>query len=145
RLLDGRPASLTSVSRTLSRAEALAELFMDALPIETCSYQQLLEKTVEPAPDWLINGSSGGLQGQMPSLPDCLVGPDTACYDMVYAAGGTVFQRWAQQRGAALALDGTGMLVEQAAESFHLWRGVRPDTAPVLTALRNQLAPASAR
>lgn len=137
RILTARPASVTIVNRTVSRATALAELFAGSIPVEVCSYEQLRARA--EAADWLINGSSAGLGGEMPDLPDTLVGPQTGCYDMVYAPGGTVFQKWARDRRAAFALDGSGMLVEQAAESFHIWRGVMPDTAPVLAALRAEL------
>jgi shikimate dehydrogenase len=73
----------------------------------------------------------------MPPLPDGVVATGGWCYDMMYGSQPTVFMRWAQQHGAEKSLDGLGMLVEQAAEAFHLWRGVRPDTAPVIAALRN--------
>lgn len=138
RLLEAAPASITIVNRTVSRAAALAELFAGDVAIEVCSYEQLNSRS-QPAADWLINGSSAGLQGELPTLPDSLIGPATGCYDMVYAPGGTVFQQWARDRNAAFALDGSGMLVEQAAESFRIWRGVMPDTQPVLKALRAEL------
>lgn len=138
RLIDAGPASLTVVNRTLARAETLAEHFADLMPIQVMSYEQLANSGLSP--DWIINGSSGGLQGEMPDLPDSLIRPETGCYDMVYAPGGTVFQHWARDRGAALSLDGSGMLVEQAAESFRIWRGVMPQTAPVIEALQAELA-----
>jgi shikimate dehydrogenase len=94
--------------------------------------------------DLIINGTSASLQGGMPPLPDSLLAPaseqgKTACYDMMYSAKPTPFMSWARQRGA-LAADGLGMLVEQAAESFNLWRGIRPDTSHVIDALRIKLA-----
>lgn len=137
-LIKAGPASLTVVNRTLARAEALAQHFADLMPIRVLSYEQLAESGLSP--DWIINGSASGLQGEMPALPDSLISPETGCYDMVYAPGGTVFQRWSRERGAALALDGSGMLVEQAAESFRIWRGIMPQTAPVIEALQTALA-----
>ena len=137
RLIAAAPASLCLVNRTVSKAQALARLFADQFDIRVMSYADLPMQTV--AFDWIINGSAGGLQGELPPLPETLVSTGTACYDMVYAPGGTVFQAWARARGAVLALDGAGMLVEQAAESFRLWRGVRPQTAPVISALRDAL------
>lgn len=136
RLIAARPDTIIVANRTVSRAEALQELFADEFSINTCSYGALSEFS----PDWIINGSSAGLEGSMPDLPASLIANTTCCYDMVYAPGGTVFQRWATAHGAALALDGSGMLVEQAAESFYIWRGVRPETGPVLEALRKLLA-----
>lgn len=139
-LIAAGPATITVVNRTLSRAEALAETFADQLTVTVLSYHQLEAQRPTVAPDWIINGTSGGLQGSMPDLPATLVGPQTGCYDMVYAPGGTVFQAWAQRHGARMALDGTGMLVEQAAESFRIWRKVMPETAPVIKALQALLA-----
>lgn len=138
RLIAAQPASLCIVNRTVAKAETLAQLFADQFAITVLSYPQLQQQSA--AFDWIINGSAGGLQGELPPLPDALVAPTTACYDMVYAPGGTVFQKWASANGAAKALDGSGMLVEQAAESFRLWRGLRPQTAPVIAALRNALS-----
>jgi shikimate dehydrogenase len=137
RLIAAAPASLCIVNRTLSRAEALAQIFADQCDIAALSYAGLQAQAT--AFDWIINGSAGGLKGELPPLPDVLVAPTTGCYDMVYAPGGTVFQKWAADRGAAISLDGTGMLVEQAAESFRLWRGVRPQTAPVIRMLQQEL------
>ena len=87
--------------------------------------------------DLIINATSASLQGEMPQLPDSIVGAKTLCYDMAYGKDDTVFTLWGRQRGAAQAVQGWGMLVEQAAEAFFLWRGVRPDTVPVLLALQN--------
>ena len=85
----------------------------------------------------VINSTSASLQGLVPPIPGSVFAPGCAAYDMVYAPGGnTPFLDKARDCGAAIASDGLGMLVEQAAESFHIWRGVRPDTRPVLDMLR---------
>jgi shikimate dehydrogenase len=136
RLIAAKPRHIIIANRTVSKAQALETLFADQFSITACSYDSLQGL----GPDWIINGSSAGLHGDMPDLPATLVTNKTCCYDMVYAPGGTVFQRWAQQSGASRALDGTGMLVEQAAESFYIWRGIRPETGPVLQALRQLLS-----
>ncbi len=86
----------------------------------------------------VINGTSASLAGDLPPLPDDLFADGATAYDMMYGAEPTVFLRWAGERGARTA-DGLGMLVEQAAESFFLWRHRRPDTDPVLEALRTAL------
>jgi shikimate dehydrogenase len=87
--------------------------------------------------DLVINSTSASLQGMVPPLPGSVFAQDCVAYDLVYAAGGTTpFLDRARSCGAALTADGLGMLVEQAAESFHIWRGVRPDTKPVLELLR---------
>jgi shikimate dehydrogenase len=139
RLIAAQPAAIFVVNRNLARAEALAADFSDQFAITILDYAQLSAAADSMMADWIINGSSAGLQGDMPDLPSTLINQRSACYDMVYAAGGTAFQAWARHHGAALALDGSGMLVEQAAESFRIWRGVAPDTAPVLTALHELL------
>ena len=92
--------------------------------------------TVDDPPwDLMINATTASLAGEVPALPPRVVGTGTFCYDMAYGRGDTVFMRWAAARGAARACKGWGMLVEQAAESYLLWRGVRPETRPVLDAL----------
>jgi shikimate dehydrogenase len=78
----------------------------------------------------------------MPPVSLDVLAPDACCYDMMYATQPTAFLRWAGEAGAAEALDGLGMLVEQAAESFEIWRGVRPGTAEVIAELRRGLRPA---
>ncbi|MCW8908352.1 MAG: shikimate dehydrogenase, partial [Sedimenticola sp.] len=86
--------------------------------------------------DLIINATAAGLQDRVPEIPDDLLNRGGWCYDMMYGDQPTAFVRWGRAQGAARALDGLGMLVEQAAESFYLWRGVRPDTGPVITLLR---------
>jgi shikimate dehydrogenase len=85
--------------------------------------------------DLVINATSTSLTGDVVDLPPGVVGPGTTCYDMAYSREPTPFQRWATERGAQRSYQGWGMLVEQAAESYLLWRGVRPATLPVLRAL----------
>ena len=138
-LIAAKPASIMIANRTVARAEALAGVFADLFPVQVLSFEQL-SSALGKAPDWIINGTAAGLSGKMPDLPDSLIGSHTSCYDMVYAPGGTVFQHWAKKLGAQQSLDGSGMLVEQAAESFRIWRGVRPETAGVIKALHEALA-----
>ena len=85
----------------------------------------------------IVNATSAGLQGELPQLPEGLVGESTVCYDMTYGRGDTPFTLWAGAHHAGLISKGWGMLVEQAAESFMLWRGIRPNTQPVLEALQS--------
>ena len=132
-LLDEQPAGVTIINRTRSRALALLELFPEAGGI--LSAQGFDEPAAGPY-NLVINGASAGLAGQPLSLPDVILAPGACCYDMVYGQAARVFLDWAAANGAAKRLDGLGMLVEQAAESFHIWRGVRPDTQPVISALR---------
>ncbi len=82
--------------------------------------------------DLVINATSAGLKGDAPPYPEAAVSPSTFCYDLSYGLSPTPFSAWAREQGAAKSVMGWGMLVEQAAESFRIWRGVRPDTAPVL-------------
>ena len=134
RLLDERPAGITIVNRTRARAEALIARF-DAGDVLTCC--DYAERPVAPF-DVVVNATSSSLEGERPPLHANAIGPDTCCYDMVYTATGrTPFLDWASGLGAAACYDGLGMLVEQAAESFALWHGVKPATAPVIAALRS--------
>ncbi len=132
-LLAEGPASLLVANRTAAKAEALAEDFADLGPIHGGGFS-----AVDGAFDLVINGTSASLAGDLPPLPETLFADGATAYDMMYGAEPTVFLRWSAERGAR-CLDGLGMLVEQAAESFFQWRSKRPDTAPVLEMLRQTL------
>ena len=134
-LLAQRPGALVIANRTLAKAEQLAEAFAELGPISASAFEQL-----QGPFDVIINGTAASLAGELPPLADGLVeAGQTFCYDMMYGAAPTPFCQWATALGAH-SRDGLGMLVEQAAAAFELWRGVRPESAPVLLALRRQLA-----
>lgn len=136
-LLEQQPHELVIANRNVERATALVSEFQNLGTLRGASFAE-----VEPtAFDLVINATSASLQGDMPEVPDEVIGAHTLCYDMAYGKEDTVFVRWAKQRGARSAVPGWGMLVEQAAESFFLWRGVRPDTTAVLVALQNPPPP----
>ena len=135
-LLEQQPARLVIANRTASRARDLAKEFSDLGEVQGCGYDATL---AELQFDVIINATAASLQGELPPLPDGIVAAGGACYDMMYGAQPTTFMSWASQQGAAKVLDGLGMLVEQAAESFDVWRGVRPETAPVIENLRQEL------
>jgi shikimate dehydrogenase len=134
-LLDAGPRELVIANRSAARAAALAADFAADRPLAGIG----LEAARGPF-DLVVNATSASLAGEVPALSGDAIGPASFCYDMAYGTGPTAFMRWAGERGAAGVADGIGMLVEQAAESFELWRGVRPPTAPVLAELRRQLA-----
>ena len=132
-LLQENPGTLTIANRTRARAQELAELFSPhGSQVTGCGFEELAGQQF----DWVINATSASLQGKLPDLPDDLLAPQAWCYDLMYGNEETVFCRWAREAGAEKVMDGLGMLVEQAAESFYLWRNVRPDTAPVIAELR---------
>ncbi len=133
-LLAAKPASLVIVNRTAEKALQLAEDFSELGPVRGGGYPQLKGPF-----DLVINGTSASLQGALPPLPDDLLAEGAWCYDMMYGAEATPFMIWARSHGAEKVLDGLGMLVEQAAESFAIWRGVRPETAAVISGIRQQL------
>ena len=132
-ILSHEPASLTIANRTREKAVQLADDFSDLGNIKGCG----LDEFGDQCYDIIINGTSASLGGEMPDLPDTIVSDITFCYDMMYAKEPTPFMQWAENNGAFKVVDGIGMLVEQAAESFRIWRGCEPDTAPVIAALRN--------
>jgi shikimate dehydrogenase len=131
-LLDAGLSQLTIANRTAHRAVDLAQDVADPR-LDGGGLDALRGRSF----DLVINATSSGLDGGVPELPEHLIAADGWAYDMVYGTAPTPFCRWAKAQGAARALDGLGMLVEQAAESFRLWRGVRPDTAPVIAMLRH--------
>ena len=131
-LLQQKPEVLTIVNRTVSRAQSLAIQFSNEGVVSACSYDDLKRQRF----DIIINATTLSLQGEVPPLPDGLLKADACCYDLMYADTDTTFMQWAKKQGARIVLDGLGMLVEQAAESFSIWHGVKPDTQPVLDTLR---------
>jgi shikimate dehydrogenase len=134
-LLEQQPNRIIIGNRTASKAVELAGLFSHLGAIDGMG----LDALPEQAFDLIINGTAASLQGAVPDLPVACVGDRTCAYDMMYAAQPTAFMAWAQTQGAGQCLDGLGMLVEQAAESFYIWRKLRPQTAPVIADLRAQM------
>ena len=129
-LLALAPAALMIANRTPGRAAELAAHFRDAGPVEGGGYETLAGASY----DLVINATAASLAGELPPLPEGIFAADALAYDMMYGRD-TPFLQLARQAGARTA-DGLGMLVEQAAEAFFLWRGVRPETAPVIAMLR---------
>ena len=135
-LLGLQPRELTIANSGSARALELAAEFRDEGAVRGGGFGDLAG---EPY-DLVINATAASLAGEALPLPPGIVGARSFCYDMGYAKEDTAFVRWARQRGCARAAMGLGMLVEQAAESFFIWRGIRPDTAPVLAALKVELS-----
>lgn len=135
-LLEEKPAQVVIANRTQSKAEELAKNFHDLGDVQAKSFEQLSGTTF----DVVINGTSASMQGELPPLPDNLLAANACCYDMMYGAEPTIFLRWAKDFGAAKVADGLGMLIGQAAEAFYLWRQIRPEVVPVITAMRRQIA-----
>jgi len=127
-ILAEHPQLLVIANRTDSKAVALAKKFQAMGNIQTVGFQQL-----QGAPfDLIINGTAASLAGELPPIPESVLSAKTWCYDMMYSQTLTPFNRWATDLGVEKCIDGLGMLIEQAAEAFFVWRGVRPDTAPVI-------------
>jgi shikimate dehydrogenase len=129
-LLQQQPAQFVLANRTLEKAQQLARDFGGALEGKT--YAALAGRQF----DIVINATSASLEGALPPLPPGVYARGALAYDMMYGRGETPFLAFSRGDGAALLADGLGMLVEQAAESFFIWRGLRPDSAPVLQLLR---------
>ncbi len=135
-LLSKKPDLVTVANRTLKKAEKLAKDFAPLGDIQICEYKKLGQERF----DLIINGTSAGLNDEIPPIPDEVLGANTICYDLMYDVfKNTAFVQWAIDHGALRAFDGLGMLVEQAAESFYIWRGVRAQTVPVIEILRDPL------
>jgi len=130
-LVDQQPSQLVIANRTVSKAEALAKL-ADNEKVKACGFGVLAGQQF----DLIINGTAAGLSAEVPPIPDDCLASGGWTYDMMYSTAPTAFVKWGQAHGAAKALDGLGMLVEQAAAAFKIWRGVAPDTESVIAALR---------
>lgn len=132
-LLEQRPQQLVIANRTLAKAEELAAQFAAQGPVTANAFDSMCEEF-----DIVINATSASLSSDLPPIAPEIIGPATFVYDMMYGKEPTVFMHFATERGARVR-DGLGMLIEQAAEAFYVWRGVRPDTAAVYAALRAAL------
>ncbi|MDD4914548.1 MAG: shikimate dehydrogenase [Methylococcales bacterium] len=127
-LLDSRPQQIVIANRSLDKAAAIAADFAKTGEVASIAYPALAGRQF----DLIINATSASLSGQLPPLPDKLLAAQGCCYDLAYASQPTAFVEWGRKHLAAKSLDGLGMLVEQAAEAFLLWRGVRPQTAGLI-------------
>ncbi len=130
-LLEANPASLVLANRSMKKVEELTDDFPEITP---ATFDELSGQF-----DIIINGTSASLSGQVPPLPEGTINAGTKCYDMMYGAEPTAFMVWAAKQGAVHCADGLGMLVGQAAESFAIWRGIRPDSSSVIKEIRKSL------
>ncbi len=138
-LLAEQPASLLITNRTKQKATQLADIFSALGTITGCGLDEINQRDF----DIVINGTSASLKGDLPTLPNSIfrneIKNNCCSYDMMYAAQATPFMQWSNENGASQVFDGLGMLVEQAAEAFFIWRGVRPETTTVIQTIRQQL------
>jgi shikimate dehydrogenase len=130
-LLEAKPASLFIANRTADKARSLAQDFADLGNIQGGGFND-----IQGQYDVIINGTSASLQNDLPPLPDNCLAENGVTYDMMYSVNPTAFVKWGQAHQAVKALDGLGMLVEQAAEAYYLWRNIRPSTEIVMRELR---------
>ena len=133
-LFEQQPACIVIANRTASKAVSLADEFANRVDIKGCGFDELAGLSF----DVILNATSASLSDDLPPLPEGLLAPNGVCYDLAYGNEPTAFVRWGISHGAANSLDGLGMLVEQAAEAFFIWRGVRSDTAPVIKLLNGE-------
>lgn len=132
-LLGASPEYLEIANRNEVRATELAGEFSTLGNVRGCGFDSITPSTTF---DLVLNATSASLQDTIPPIPPRIIGPTTLCYDMAYGKGDTAFTRWSKAAGAGRAETGWGMLVEQAAESFLLWRGIKPETKQVIAAVK---------
>jgi shikimate dehydrogenase len=130
-LLEQIPAEVLIANRTIEKATGLANAFADLGNLNACRFEDLGGRSF----NLIINATSAGLAGDVPPFPADIITPDTVCYDLSYSMRDTPFIAWAKSHGCVKAYQGWGMLVEQAAESFSIWRHIRPDTQGMLRQL----------
>lgn len=135
-ILEHNPDRITIANRTLSKAETIVKEFSQLGSLFSSDYSDLNHQTF----DLIINATSASLSNQLPPLPDSLLSENGCCYDLAYGNQPTAFVRWGIAQHARISIDGLGMLVEQAAEAFSLWRGIRPETTPIINLLNSERA-----
>ncbi|MDD2737908.1 MAG: shikimate dehydrogenase [Methylomonas lenta] len=141
-ILAQQPSQIVIANRTLSKADTLATEFAQLGNLRSSDFANLAQMQF----DLIINATSASLSNQLPPLPANLLSADACCYDLAYANEPTAFVRWGISQHARFSLDGLGMLIEQAAAAFKLWRGIQPATSPVIALLNSErhLPPSSA-
>jgi shikimate dehydrogenase len=130
-LLQCNPGELVIANRTVDKAMGLADRFRAQGKLNACGFGEIKDRF-----DAVINATAASLRGELPPLPAHLFTSEALAYDMMYGNQDSPFMVWARSQDAAVIADGLGMLVEQAAESFYIWRGIRPDTGAVISQLR---------
>ena len=133
-ILNESPSEIVICNRTFEKAQILADSFSSLGRIEAIEFSELSGEF-----DVIINGTSASLNGELPPVPASIISTNTSVYDMMYGKEPTAFLQWAGEQGAVKLIDGLGMLVEQAAVSFDLWRGVHPDSKAVLNDMKEAL------
>ncbi|CAH0541896.1 shikimate dehydrogenase [Vibrio marisflavi] len=133
-LFDQKPSQIVIANRTVEKAEQLVDRFSAFGDVKAASFEEVAKGF-----DIVINSTSTSLSDELPNVSDAIFSSCEVCYDMVYKKELTSFNRWAQENGVLKTLDGLGMLVGQAAESFMVWRGIRPETTIVEASLREEL------
>jgi len=123
-LLNENPSELIIANRTVSKAEAITEQFKSFGKVSSCSLTEIPKQNF----DLILHATSAGLRDDNVELPAAIISANTCCYDLLYSDQDTPFMQWAKSHKAGKVVDGFGMLLEQAAEAFYLWRGKRPDT-----------------
>jgi len=134
-LLEQQPKELVVANRTVAKAKDLEKLFRPQGSIRGCGFEDLKGKRF----DVVINATAASLKGDVPAVSKDVLETNALAYDLMYGDTPTPFMIWAKGHGTTRTCDGLGMLVEQAAESFFVWHGVRPQTAPVIAALRKEI------
>ena len=138
-ILEETPAELVILNRTAAKAVALAAEFASHGTIVAAGYDDF-DQVAAGSYDIVLNATSASLRGELPPIGADVFTRDTLAYELAYGKGLTPFLHFAKDAGSTHLADGVGMLVEQAAESFFIWHGLRPDTAPVLAALKVELS-----
>lgn len=132
-LLQHHPAKLVITNRNIDKAKSLVAMFSDQGKLFVCAYSDLGNEVF----DLVINATSASINGDLPPVPGTVVASHSFCYDLYYSDADTAFMQWAKNLGVKSTSDGLGMLVEQAAESYYLWRNFRPETKRVYNLIRS--------
>lgn len=133
-LMEKSPAHIVIANRTVEKAITLSHEFSQLGEIKGCAYNEIKNNEF----DLILNATSASLTGKLPPLTDNLLAKNGSCYDLAYGNQPTAFVKWGLAHQAEKSLDGLGMLVEQAAEAFCIWRGVRPETKEIIALLNSE-------